>query len=281
MALNNYTLGRGEVYMATLDASQAPGDFRYVGNSVEFNLTSETESLEHTNPDEGVNEVDRSVQLSVTRTGTLLLDDIQRENLAAFFLGEIGKRDNTVVAPGAKTRIFDADGVTGLVNRIDDGMWTLLGVTAQNPVGDRNLATGANISAAADANGALAGDRELVAGTDYEVDLVRGRFRLLAAAKSKHETEAITSITLSYTVQADMADQVISGSTAISVAIKFFEENPRGEKNDWSLPVVELSPNGDLSLKGDEWRQVPLNLSVQSPSAPGVAAIYANGVEQP
>ena len=89
MATKNYVLGKGDVYFARFTSGEEPGPYRFVGNTPEINLTVETESLDHVNSDEGVNQVDASVPLSVTRSGTLVMDDIQAENLALFFLGSV------------------------------------------------------------------------------------------------------------------------------------------------------------------------------------------------
>lgn len=65
MALNtnatpNYTLGRGKVYFARFTSGQVPGPFRYIGNTPEFNLTIELETLDHFSSDEGIREKDDS-----------------------------------------------------------------------------------------------------------------------------------------------------------------------------------------------------------------------------
>ena len=137
MALKNYVLGRGQIFLAELDEDQNPGNLRYVGNTTEFNVTVETESLDHTNPDEGVNEVDDSVQISVTRSGTLIMDDIQRENLALFLFGSV-EALNVAADAADQTLNLTADQVNAIQGQSADRVWFPLGVTAANPTGIRN-----------------------------------------------------------------------------------------------------------------------------------------------
>ena len=264
MALKNYVLGRGEVFIAAVDAAtKQPGLFRYVGNSTELNLTAETEDLEHTNSDEGVNEVDDQVQLGVTRSGTLTLDDIQRENLALFFFGSTGVRAQAAAVDQSETH---DDGAGEFVERT-----VFLGVTPSNPVGQRNVGdptTGMYMNAE-DAGGAAV---NLAVGTDYVRDDKRGSvtFRDTALVRS------VAEVTINYDREADATEQVVSGGTPFEAALKFIENNPKGENNDWTLPLIQISPNGDLALKGDEWRNIPFSLSVQKPA--NAQAIYVNGV---
>ena len=262
MALKDYTLGRGRIHLAELDSGQSPGAFRYIGNTTEFNFTTETEQLTLTNPDEGINEVIQSVQTSITRTGTLTVDDIQNDNLALFLFGETSPLSVSADS-GDQTLTLTAPVVADLVSRRDNGEWVPIGVTAANPVGARNLE-----------KLTLAG---LTANTDYEVDLKRGMFKFLntTAVGSLNSTLAVT-----YKRLADTTDQIVSGTSAKVVSIKFFQNNPKGTNRDYTFPVVNLSPNGDLSLKGDEWQSISFSMDIQTPNADGVSAIYINNVPE-
>ena len=73
-------------------------------------------------------------------------------------------------------------------------------------------------------------------------------------------------------------EQVISGSKAVEGAMMFVEDNPQGNDNQWVLPKINVRPNGDISLKGDEFRTIPFTVNVLSPSSG--EAVYINGVPQ-
>ncbi len=87
-AAQNYTLGRGKVYFSRFKGlTQIPSGFFYIGNTPEFNLTIESENLDHFSSDEGIREKDDSVPLEVNRTGSLITDNIDPKNVALFFFG--------------------------------------------------------------------------------------------------------------------------------------------------------------------------------------------------
>jgi hypothetical protein len=105
---NEYKLGRGKIYFSRFKpGTQVPAGYRYIGNSPELNLTIESENLDHFSSDEGIREKDDSVPLEVTRSGSMVTDNIVPENVAMFFFGE---REN-VVTVGANGLIYDIENV--------------------------------------------------------------------------------------------------------------------------------------------------------------------------
>ena len=279
MALKNYVLGRGKLYLSRLREPQIPGPFRYVGNTTEFNMTAETETLEHQSSDAGINEVDDQVQLGVTRTGTFTMDDIQPENLALFFFGTAGKihqdddsTDQTLTIEGADMEEIRDRG---------EGHEIFLGVTAANPVGLRNLDVATLALKGFDsASPPVALSANFTKDTDWEiVDAKRGIVRLLKTAKTfdAKATKILSKIEVTYKRKEFDFDQIISSGKPFEAAVKFLENNPKGRNNDWTMPFVTITPNGDLALKSEnEWRTVPFSMTIQKPS--GVEAIYINGV---
>lgn len=121
----NYTLGRGRLHFARFkDGTQTPDGFFYFGNTPEFSLTIEAETLDHFDADEGVKEKDDSVPLSTTRTGSLTCDNIQPKNVALFFFGS-----HEVVS------IVGASGLTEDFDAVQNGHSYKLGQTDENPAG--------------------------------------------------------------------------------------------------------------------------------------------------
>lgn len=85
---NNYTLGRGKIMFSRFKTgTQIPEGFRYIGNTPELNLTIESENLDHFSSDYGIREKDDSVVLEVTRSGSMITDNIVPANVALFFFG--------------------------------------------------------------------------------------------------------------------------------------------------------------------------------------------------
>lgn len=268
-AENQYVLGRGRIFLANyLPDTETPGPFRHVGNTPELNITGESETLDHTNSDEGINQVDAQVQLSVSRSGSFVMDSIVMKNMALFLFGEATV--NTQLGSTADVvQTWDGDALTAILDAGADAD-IFVGVTADNPSGIRKLDAAMTTLTTLPVQSPVFAE-----GTDWEiVDAQRGIIRLLT-----FPDPILTELELTYRVEADAAyDRVVSGSTAFEGALKFLEDNPLGPDCDWTFPKITLSPNGDLSLKGDEWRNIPITMSVQKPA--NSQSIYMNGRPQ-
>lgn len=248
----NYTLGRGKVYFSRFVSAQTPGAWRYIGNTPEFNLTVDSEDLEHFSSDQGIRELDDSVPLQVTRSGTLVCDDIQAENVALFFFGSTSVLTTSALATQSEN-----------FNTVQQNEFYQIGVTASNPVGIRGIS---NVSVTDNPM-----TTTYTVDVDYTVDLARGFVEILDTGAIANDDD----ITVNYDIDATNQDQVISGSTPVEGAMRYLENNPRGLNRDVFLPYVKITPNGDLSFKGDEWRQIPFAIQALKPTAS--EAIYING----
>lgn len=109
----NYTLGRGVVYIdRKLSDGTSTGE-RDVGNAPEFNITFERENLEHFSSRSGVSAKDKEVTLQITPGVSFTLDEINVENLRLIFLAE----RETVVQAAADFGISPAVQVVAKENR--------------------------------------------------------------------------------------------------------------------------------------------------------------------
>lgn len=249
--MGNQTLGRGELHFSLFKSgTETPAGFRYLGNSPEFNVTIENETLDHFSSDRGIREKDKSVVLETTSTGSLTLDDIQLENLALFFFGTTSTLVQTSAT--AETETFAG---------VKQGLSYQLGQTTANPTGVRSV-TNVVVEVATVAQ---------TVDVDYTVDLELGIITIVAGGGIADAAD----IDVTYDRSAVNRDQVISGTDQIEGALRFISYNPEGDKIDYYFPKVKLSPNGDFGLKSDEWQQLPL--SVEILKATGVERIYADG----
>lgn len=247
----NLTLGRGELHFARYK----PGTFiprgeRYLGNSPEFSATIDSENLDHMDSDHGINEKDESITLSTNRSGSFTTDNIDPENVALFFFGE--------------KMIFAVAGATVTAEALPDvelGLTYQLGMSVTNPTGARM------ISAVAVKKGATT----YTEGTDYKVDLNMARLTILEGGTIVDGDD----LTVDYTVAAHNRTRVISGTTAVAGALRYIAFNPAGPNQDWYMPYVKLSPNGDYNLKGDDWQVIPFTLEILKKE--GYEAIYIDG----
>lgn len=256
MATKNYTLGRGKVHFSRFKTgTQVPAGFFYIGNTPEFNLTIESETLDHFSSDEGIREKDDSVPLEVTRTGSLITDNIDPKNVALFFFGE------EVVVTQA-----DVASSTETLEDIKAGHSYKLGVTTNNPTGYFGIdPTGFEVEVSP-------AGAALVAGTDYEMNFDTGIISFL-------DTSAVAvdgvDIDVTFAVREHTRDRVLSGSEPVEGAMMYIAFNPKGKNFDYYLPYVKITPNGDYALKGDEWQQIPFTIEALKPTSG--EAIYMDG----
>ncbi len=250
----NYTLGRGKVHFARFKAgTQIPDGFFYIGNTPEFSLTIESETLDHFSSDEGIREKDASVPLEVNRSGSMPTDNIDPKNVALFFFGADSKVTQAVVAAAPF-----------LIEDIKAGHSYKLGSTPSNPAGHFGInTTGLTV---------VQGVTPLVSGTDYTIDLDGGIISFLEGS-----TIAVdgVDITVTYAIRASTRSRVISGSEPVEGAMIYRTRNPKGDDVVFFMPYVKITPNGDYALKGDEWQTIPLSLEILKPATG--EAIYRDG----
>lgn len=251
---NNYTLGRGEIWFARFASGYTPGGFRYIGNTPEVNLTIESETLDHYNSDAGIREKDDSVPLEVNRTGSLVTDNIDPENVALFFFGSA----STETTAGSTGNAFALTGIE--LNRA-----YMIGATTSNPAGVFGLDSGGTNTVE------ISGGATLVLDTDYQIDYDNGMITFLSGGSLSGGED----IDITYDLAANTRSRVISGSEPVEGAMIYRTVNPKGDDCTFYFPYVKVSPNGDYALKGDEWQQIPMSLEVLKLST--TEAIYRDG----
>lgn len=263
MASENYTLGRGEVYFAPFAPNTTnPMGERYFGNTPEFNLSVESEILDHFSADTKIREKDRSAVLQVNRSATLMTDDIDAENLELFFLGA----DSTVTQ--TQTGITNEQvGLTGI--GVTKGEFYQLGTNAARPTGARSIIfPGTGGTAFALNKGAT----PLVAGTDFLLNAELGRIQILPGSTTVVNGDILTA---NYTIAASTRMRVISGNNPIRGQLRYIAQNGEGSQIDYLMPSVMIRPNGEFNLKGDDWQM--LSFTVEVLKKQGFEAVYADG----
>lgn len=248
----NQTLGRGEVHFALFKpGTLTPDGYRYLGNTPEFNLSVQSETLPHYSMDRGTKIKDKSVTLQTDFSATFTCDNIDLDNLALFFMGE-----------KATVSQSSATGETETLEGVKLGHTYQIGVTDSVPLGVRSVTL----------NSAEVGATALVAGTDYTLDAARGTITFLEGSTNVSNGD---DVALDYDLAAISYDRTISGNQQIEGSIMYLAYNAEGEDYDYRMLHVRISPNGDLALKGDDWMSTPFNVEIIKPA--GQEAIYLNG----
>lgn len=229
----NYTLGSGKLYFDKfVPGTKTPTGQRYIGNTPELNLSSESESLEHFDSDNGLRQKDKTVLLELGRNGSFITDHISPANLAMFFLAQ-----ESVVTQAS------AIGQTSLIENVSPGLRYQIGKTVANPAGARGLA---NVVVEV-------GAVTMVLGTDYTLDTATGGIVPLATGAIVEGDD----LDITYDLSATSFNKIVTGAAAtIEGQLFFYSNNGEGEKFDYFWPHVSLTPDGDFALKGEEWQQI-------------------------
>lgn len=251
----NYTLGRGELYFDKFKSGTQTGEGeRYFGNTPAIAWNVQADNLDHYSSDAGVKEKDMSIALQTNRTGSFTTDNIDQESVALWWFGS--KQALTVASAVGSTASFDA---------VKTGYFYQLGASATNPMGDQ-LVT--NVVVKDDVTPTPA---TFVEGTDYNVNLALGRIEVLEGGAI---VDGTTNLRITYDVAASTRDQVLSGSTPIEGALRFIAYNPQGDNIDYFFPYVKITPNGDFTLKGDNWQEIPFTIEILKKT--GYEAMYSS-----
>lgn len=261
-----YTLGRGEVFFNKFKPGTNIGEGeRYLGNTPEYSLTNDVETLDHFNSDRGLREKDESVLLEISSAGSMNCDNISGENVALFFLGNLLTKSATSVT--AQKEVFTS---------WKRGLTLQLGTTDTTPTGVRKVS---NVKVGKAASGAalnLSGDISAIPGVtivdaagNYEVDLELGRLYL---EPTSTEINGDIKLVVQFDVAAQSREMVISSNAVVQGSLRFVAYNAKGENKDYFFPKVTLSPDGDYNLKGDDWQS--MGFTFEALKLPGRERVY-------
>lgn len=262
----NYVLGKGKVFFdrypngVTITATTQGEGERYLGSSPEFSTSASAEQLDHFSSEGGLKVKDDSVQLSMDRTGKIVVDNISADNIALFFLGEA-----STVAQSALT------GQTTTFEAVTRGRFYQAGASESNPAGLRNIKNVVLKKETTPGSGTF--DVTITMSGNYQYDEVTGRIYLEAASSAIVDGN---DLQVTFDTDASTRTQVISGSNPIYGAMRFISDNPKGENRDYYFPYVKLSPDGDYALKGEEWMQVGFTFEMLKKSD-NIEAAYIDG----
>lgn len=240
----DYLLGRGIVLFAALDANGTPKGYRDLGNAPAFSVTMEQETLEHRSSRKGTSELDNEVTLSRDVNLSFQLEEFNADNLAMLFSGNEASYTNPAVAGFNDVlayedveldRWYDVKNGDGeQAYHIDQDDLTLEGL---------NYPT----------------ETPLVRGVDYVVDEEDGRIRLLPTATNISAGDGLI-ITLAANAQAASVKPIHSMTKSeVEGALRFISINPANDdaKKIYDFHRVKLTAEGDISLIGNEWANMP------------------------
>jgi hypothetical protein len=252
--VNEYQIPRGRVFFDQHDANGATTGEVPFGNCPDFNITIESEKSDHYSSESGLRQKDASVTVEVNRTATITCDNISAANLARYLAGTV---ETVTQASGSVTD----ETITAF-----KGRQYQLGKTEANPAGVRNITDVVVTNSA--------GTVTHVLNTDYAVDLELGRLQILAGGAIADAA----SIKVDYTRPAKTWTRIKTGSnTELAGAIRVISDNASGEKRDFYMPKVNLTPNGELPVITTDTNYVSMEFTVEILKPSNADAIYVDG----
>jgi len=167
----------------------------------------------------------------------------------------------TAVAPGAAgnaiTLVKDGDNIavsgatltggtdaTETLTDVERGRWYQLGVEDALPQGVRRIGSVTITGVSADS---------------FTIDADAGRIYIKEDATDIVDGD---DLEVNYGIKAGVDDIVIARSDTIEGEMTFIANNAAGANDDYFWPYVKLTPDGDFSLKGDEWMTVTFNFEI-------------------
>ena len=111
-------------------------------------------------------------------------------------------------------------------------------------------------------------------GVGLPVDAETGGFILLAGATAIADGD---DMTVTFDISATTYNRVVSSSEARLEGELFYRSyNGKGQQMDYYFPYVQLAPDGDFALKGDDWQQLGFTFqALQRDTTTQV--VYTNG----
>jgi hypothetical protein len=253
---DDYNLGRGIVYFASL-SGDLPVEYRDLGNAPEFNISVETETLEHQSSRQGLKITDKEVLISQKVSLSLTLDEINFENLASLLSGT-SHGGSTYVNPAVLGTNGDASEFQDWVSSVELGRWydlhdSIAGLPRFYDVDPTKITL-------------EVGATPLVKDTDYTVDEEMGRIFFLTTAVNVTDTDQI-DFTYAADATAKTVDEVRAlTQTAVTGALKFIAENPASndKQTEFQFHKVSLKAEGDFALIGDEFSTMQFTAVAES-----------------
>jgi len=257
---NDYIIGRGIIFFASVNAAGFPLEFRDLGNAPEFSATLETEKLEHQSSRAGLKVTDKEVVVAISASISFTVDEINLDNLALWFSG-----DTTSFSQSATPVVGVENVVLSLakagVAESALGKWYLLYVRADMSSGTAYPGTSAEVRMYNIADAGFAaektGSTALTEGTDYQVDRIMGRIFLYDTTANRAEFPLGTeTLDVDWTPVAQTIEEVAGLTVSeISGALQFIQKNAANNsvQTEYQFHSVTLSPEGDLAMLGDEF----------------------------
>lgn len=233
----NYVLGAGKV----LFRQSGEAGFRYLVTTPDFTITADTEVAELYGADTPVAQKIGSTETQRDYTGTFAVHDINLDNLAYFFGGEVEVEEQ------------DAGTVVEEEFTVVQGGVYRIGVDNDHPLGVRQIS-----SVVVDDGDTTTYDE----GDDYVIDERRGLINILPGG-AIDDGDTI-EVSCAY-AEVDISRTLSTGAKTIRGEVYFVAGNSDGENTDVIIRNVILRADGEWALKSrDDYQGLGFSMEISS-----------------
>ena len=248
--VRDYLLGRGRLFTAALDASDAPtGGWRDMGNVKDFGLSATKEVLKHFSTRAGLKSLDREIVISQEMGVKFTLEEMSGQNLADWVSG-------TLTAGGTNAAVAGFTEYAMIPTAVEGGVVLGRWYEIKNSSGVRAYGI---VSADLTVEKSGSPDTTLVEGTDYVLDLVNGMIFFKSTAVNCAAGDQI-DVTLAANGAAKSVEKITSlDQSSIRGAVMFVSVNANDDSHEaeFFFHKVNLTADGDAGLIGDEIAPLP------------------------
>ena len=230
----NLLLGRGEVYFDRFDANGLATGERFLGNCTTFEVSNNDDVREKYSSAEASSPLVKRINTRRTMELSIALNEFNKENVALAFMGA----EATLSQSSGSFTSGSPDNITARLDR-----WVPLQKRSVSSVVVKNSAQTVTY----------------VLNTDYKVDAVAGRLYFVAGG-------AITdaqALKVEYSYAVVSLPKVQAGvSSFIEGKVRFVGKPATGPTWEVEVWKVSVSPEGALSLIGDDFAEFTLKAAV-------------------
>ncbi len=257
----DYLLGRACVFVSELDATTGlPTCYRPVGNTPNLSVSVDIEELTHRSShcaQFGGAVIDRRLILQQTLNLSMVLEELNHENVAIFFQGTTANPANPAVAGIAEFELTD--------NLALDCWYPIFDASGVRALGiDKSLLTVEVAPTTALTEGAAPAG-------DFEVDETMGLLKFQAGGPGTLAGGEVIEVALAADAAAPATIETMNALTASQrrFAVKAVVENANNldEQVELEFHSVLLVGDGDLGLVSDELAQMTLSGVAESNSS--------------
>lgn len=239
-------LGRGKVYVDRLDASGVKTGERFLGNCTTFEVGVTDDVLEKFSSASSTSDLVKRVNRQRTPEVQITLDEFSKENIALAMMGDV-----SAFTQSGATVTDEAVATTSTKK----GYYVQLG--GSTPA--RHISSVTSVRSASGGGGTL-----YVAGTDYDVDLVRARLYIRPAGGIPDAGPIFVTYVKSAVTGTTRPYVQIGKSATIECFVRFVGDPASGPTKEVELWKVAFQPDGVLGLISEEFGSFALTGAVQA-----------------